>query len=77
MKSNTVVAGAEMKDRVSHWTDHFDLREFRLIQNCQEYAKGDPAGLPGHQLMLIVAKMAELLLPAETGDLAGAVEGGE
>lgn len=34
-------------------------REFRLIGNCIMYASSDPAGLPGHNLMLLVAKLAE------------------
>jgi len=53
------------------WEDHFDLREFRLIQNCQEYAQGDPAGLPGHQLMLIVAKLIDLLSARSGGEEEG------
>lgn len=41
--------------------EYFDEREWRLVGNCRVYAKNDPAGLPGHNLMLIVAKMADLL----------------
>lgn len=40
---------------------YFDERERRLIANCRDYGRNDPAGLPGHNLMLIVAKMAEIL----------------
>ena len=36
-------------------------RELRLIANCREYTNGDPAGLPGHNLMIIVAKLADVL----------------
>jgi hypothetical protein len=36
----------------------FTERENRLIKNCIAYAKNDPAGLPGHNLMIIVAKLA-------------------
>ena len=43
------------------WRQQFDARQLRLIQNCRDYAEGDPAGLPGHQLMLIVAKLVEIL----------------
>jgi hypothetical protein len=39
----------------------FDEREKRLILNCVDYAKNDPAGVPGHNLMVIIAKMANLL----------------
>jgi hypothetical protein len=41
--------------------ENFDERQRRLIYNCRAYANSDPAGLPGHQLMLIVSKMADLL----------------
>lgn len=44
-----------------YWTDRFNDRQLGLIRNCQQYANGEPAGLPGHRLMLIIAKMAELL----------------
>jgi hypothetical protein len=47
------------------WKKLFDDRQNRLIDNCVEYADGDPAGLPGHQLMLIIAKMADILDDAE------------
>jgi hypothetical protein len=43
------------------WTQRFDERELRLIDNCRVYGENDPAGLPGHNLMIIIAKMAELL----------------
>lgn len=37
----------------------FDKRELRLIKNCCDYAKGDPAGLPGHNLMIIISKLVD------------------
>lgn len=43
------------------WTRQLDERERRLVQNCCTYASSDPAGLPGHNLMIIVAKMAAIL----------------
>lgn len=43
------------------WTSHFDDRERRLINNCVDYSLNDPAGLPGHNIMIIVAKMVRLL----------------
>lgn len=43
------------------WTTHFDDRERRLINNCVDYATSDPAGLPGHNILIIVAKMVKLL----------------
>ena len=33
-------------------------REMRLVDNCMRYADADPAGLPGHNLMIIIAKLA-------------------
>lgn len=44
--------------------NHFeklDERQRRLIANCRDYALNDPAGVPGHNLMLIIAQMAEML----------------
>jgi hypothetical protein len=46
---------------VNDWTSHFDDRERRLINNCVDYATSDPAGLPAHNIMIIVAKMVKLL----------------
>lgn len=43
------------------WRNQFDERQRRLIKNCSIYAENDPAGLPGHNLMLIIAKMASIL----------------
>jgi hypothetical protein len=49
---------------MSLWRDAqslFDERDLRMIENCKTYAKSDPAGLPGHNLIIIVAKLAELM----------------
>jgi len=43
------------------WHKPFDKRALQLIENCRTYARNNPAGLPGHNLMLIVDKMAQLL----------------
>lgn len=43
------------------WTVQFDERQRGLIHSCQQYVIDGAPGLPGHQLMLIVAKMATLL----------------
>ena len=45
----------------SRWLGRFDERQKRLIANARLYAENDPAGLPGHQLMLIVSKLSDLL----------------
>lgn len=39
----------------------FTDRDLRLIENCKVYAAADPAGLPGHNLMLIVDKLDEIV----------------
>jgi hypothetical protein len=50
------------KRNIRRWlSDGFNERDTRLIFNCIDYADGDPAGLPGHNLMLIVAAMAGML----------------
>lgn len=44
------------------WAEvYFEERERRLIANCLTYGRHDPAGLPGHNLMMIVTKMAGIL----------------
>ena len=45
-------------ERAPYIADFFTARELRLVANCVEYRDGDPAGLPGHNLMLLVAKLA-------------------
>lgn len=40
----------------------FTDRELSLIDNSIQYANGDPAGLPGHNLMMIIAKYQKLLV---------------
>ena len=39
----------------------FSEREIGLIGNCRAYGANDPAGLPGHNLLIIIAKMAAML----------------
>ena len=48
----------QWSERVPYIADFFTARELRLVRNCVEYRDGDPAGLPGHNLMLLVAKLA-------------------
>ncbi len=36
-------------------------REYNLIHNCRVYANHGPAGLPGHNTMILVAKLSEHL----------------
>lgn len=39
----------------------FNKRERGLIANCIHYTHNSPAGLPGHNLMLVVSKMASVI----------------
>lgn len=43
---------------MANYEEALDEREQRLINNCLQYADGDPAGLPGHDLMIVIAKLA-------------------
>ena len=55
------------------WIDQFDDRQRGLIHSCRQYVTDNAPGLPGHQLMLIVAQMAALL-DAAGGEIAIDVE---
>lgn len=44
-----------------HNDDYLIEREYRLIKNCVLYAANDPAGVPGHNLQIIVAKLTRWL----------------
>ena len=46
---------------MGHWMDQFDEIQRGLICHCREHAQQQPASLPGYQLMVIIAKLAELL----------------
>lgn len=48
-----------------NWRRYFDSRQLGLIEDCRKYATGNPSGLPGHQLMLIINRMADLLEDAD------------
>ena len=37
--------------------EFFTKQELRLIRRCQRYANDDPCGLPGHNLMMLVATL--------------------
>ena len=52
---------ARLDDYSSDWRNWLDERERRLVGNCVDYAHNDPAGLPGHNLMIIVSKLAMML----------------
>lgn len=39
----------------------FTERDLRLIENCKSYVGSDPAGLPGHNLLLIINKLDDLV----------------
>lgn len=40
--------------------DVLDERQLRLVKNSLNYRNHDPAGLPGHQLMLIIGKIVDV-----------------
>lgn len=40
---------------------HFSDRELCLLDNCKQYSENDPAGLPGHNLMILVAKLQQVI----------------
>lgn len=50
---------------MNRWQATLDDRQNALIRDCQRYASGDAAGLPGHNLMIIISKMAQLLDQAQ------------
>ena len=52
-------------DTRPHWAAGLDDRQWGLIQNCRLYAANQPSGLPGHQLMLVVAILAGRLEDAD------------
>lgn len=37
----------------------FTEREMALIENCKVYMDNNPSGMPGHNLAIIVAKLAK------------------
>jgi hypothetical protein len=49
------------------WREQLSERERGLVGNCEQYAAGNPAGLPGHNLMLLIAKLANVLDEKEGG----------
>ena len=52
--------------RKLEWSRNFNERQQRLIQNAYAYTSCDPAGLPGHNLLIIIAQMVDLQLPSNT-----------
>ena len=43
---------------IKHIAEAFTINEAHLIANCFAYVKSDPAGLPAHNLMILVYKLA-------------------
>ncbi len=48
---------ARWAEAAPYVADFYTARELRLMLNCTEYRVGDPGGLPGHNLMILVAKL--------------------
>ena len=61
----TKYSQADVAPTRPHWAVGLDDRQWGLIQNCRLYAANQPSGLPGHQLMLIVAVLAGRLEDAD------------
>lgn len=59
------------------WHHVLDERQRRLVANCRVYTMYDPAGLPGHNLMCIIERLANFLDTIEENyhDLKRALEG--
>lgn len=49
--------GTDIGDMKEYIKAYFTQRELRLLRNCQEYANDDPAGLPGHNLIMLIDKL--------------------
>lgn len=60
---NGFAYGREITDEMLQLilTSKLSERELRLVRNCMRYAKDDPAGMPGHNLAVIVSKMMEIM----------------
>jgi hypothetical protein len=44
----------ELKEKIK-----FTDRELDLTDNCKVYANNNPAGMPGHNLAILVAKLSQ------------------
>jgi hypothetical protein len=67
IRSFTVESFEKTEDTIHDWMmKNFTERERGLIENCRTYATHKPSGLPGHQLMLIIDKLHDIV---EVGDL--------
>ena len=64
-----VARAVEDGSTVLGWMGALDARELRLVAHCVRYMADGPAGLTGHALMVVVARLAWLL---ERLDEAGA-----
>lgn len=52
----------ELRDQFEGFKAHilmnYTKRELQMILNCMMYAENEPAGLPGHNTMILTAKLA-------------------
>lgn len=53
------------------WKSNFDIRELKEIQFCRVYKKQFAHGSMGHNIRIIVAKMADILDELEEIDGSG------
>ena len=58
--ADLATADADIRREYDTWIAmNFTERDLKLIRNCYQYAD-DPGGLPGHQLMMLVAALANI-----------------
>lgn len=50
------------------WAEKFDDRQWQLIKACRDYESAGAPGLPAHNLMVIISKMADMLDEREFSD---------
>ena len=55
------VTQRKIEHQLLRWRAGFDDRQQQLIDNCKTYTGNNPAGLPGHNLMVIIERMAAML----------------
>jgi len=46
-----------MKPLWEVYAENYELRQLELIMSCINYASNNPAGMPGHNLALIINKV--------------------
>lgn len=60
-ENETLVNTVEQNPIPKKYHHHFSNRELGLIYNSRLYANNEPSGMPGHNLAIIINKLAVLL----------------